>query len=225
MKDKIKKIKQFIKKNKKIISLVLVLVLILAITWGIYRIVTIDWRKKLANQAEAINDFFIGTEGEVTTFTEINLQDIFEISELSTASYAYNAIASVYTEDETSVKYHVAYNGTVVAGIDFSEIKITPDEERKKVTIDLPACEIIETSVDYGSMEYIFIDKKAENETVSQEAYHACQEDLKKRAVADRHLLTMAKQNTESVVEALISPWVKSHSDYEIVLQQEENIP
>ena len=180
----------------------------------------------MTDQANAIHDIVIGTEGKVTTFTASYLQDIFEISELSTASYTYNAIASIYTEDESSIKYHVAYNGTVVAGIDFSEIKISPDEEEKKITIDLPACKIVETSVDYGSMEYIFIDKKAENETVSQEAYHACQKDLEKRAAADNHLLTMANQNTLSVVEALISPWVKAHSDYEIVIHQyEENMP
>lgn len=225
MKDKIKKIKKFIAKNKRIITIVLVLVLVLAIAVAIYRIATIDWKKRLADQMESVNDFFIGTEGKVTTLTEINLQDIFEISELSTASYTYNAIASIYAEDEASVKYHVAYNGTVVAGIDFSDIKIATDDVEKRVTIDLPECKIIETSVDYGTMEYIFIDKKAENETVSQEAYHACQKDLEKRAAADSHLLIMAKQNTESVVEALMSPWVKAHNDYEFVIQQEENIP
>ena len=213
MKDKIKK---FIAEFKWLLTLVLVL----AIAAVIYRVATFDWKKKLTDQMDSINDFIIGTEGKVTTLTDSNLQDIFEISELSTASYTYNAIAAVYAEDEASIKYHVAYNGTVVAGIDFSEIKITPDEEAKKITIELPMCKIIETSVDFGSMEYIFIDKKAESETVSQEAYHACQKDLEKRAAADRHLLTMAKQNTVSVVEALISPWVKqAYSDYEIVLQ------
>ncbi len=225
MKDKIKKIKKFIAKNKRIITIVLILVLVLAIAAAIYRIATFDWKKKLADQVESLNDFVIGTEGKVNTITEINLQDIFEISELSTASYTYNAIASIYAEDEASVKYHVAYNGTVVAGIDFSDIKITPDAEAKKIIIDLPQCKITETSVDYGSMEYIFIDKKAENETVSQEAFRACQKDLEKRAAADSHLLTMAKQNTVSVVEALMSPWVKARSGYEIVIQQEENIP
>lgn len=225
LKNKIKKIKKFFKKNKSFFALALGLMLVLVIVVGIYRIITFDWKKKLADQMESVNDFFVGTEGKVTTLTEINLKDIFEISELSTASYTYNAIASIYAEDEASAKYHVAYNGTVVAGIDFSEIKIATDDVEKKVTIDLPACKIIETSVDYGSMEYIFIDKKAENETVSQEAYHACQKDLEKRAAADSHLLTMAKQNTESVVEALLSPWAKAHSGYEIVIQQEENTP
>lgn len=217
IKKAIKKVKEFITKFKW----VLVLVLILVIALGIYRFVTFDWKKEIADRADTfVNDVIIGTEGKVTTLTETNLNEIFEISELSTASYAYNAITTLYGEDEESVKYHVAYNGTVVAGIDFSEIKITMNDEEKKITIDLPGCKILETSVDFGSMEYIFIDKKAESETVSQEAYHACQKDLEKRVAEDRQRLIMAAKNAESVIEALVNPWVKqAYSDYEIVMQ------
>lgn len=217
MRDEIRKIKEFTAKFKW----VLVLVLILVAAAGIYRIVSVDWTKKMADRANSfVNDVIIGTEGKVTTITKTSLQEIFEISELSTASYTYNAIATLYAEDETAVKYHVAYNGTVAAGIDFSKIDIKIDESTKKITVELPACEILETTVDFGSMEYIFIDKKSESETVSQEAYHACKADLEMRAAKDGRLITMAEKNAASAVEALVSPWMKqAYSDYEVVIQ------
>ncbi len=217
MRDEIRKIKEFTAKFKW----VLVLVLILVAASGIYRIVSVDWTKKMADRANSfVNDVIIGTEGKVTTITKTSLQEIFEISELSTASYTYNAIATLYAEDETAIKYHVAYNGTVAAGIDFSKIDIKIDENAKKITVELPACEILETTVDFGSMEYIFIDKKSESETVSQEAYHACKADLEMRAAKDGRLITMAEKNAASAVEALVSPWMKqAYSDYEVVIQ------
>lgn len=217
MRDEIRKIKEFTAKFKW----VLVLVLILVAAAGIYRIVSVDWTKKMADRANSfVNDVIIGTEGKVTTITKTSLQEIFEISELSTASYTYNAIATLYAEDETAVKYHVAYNGTVAAGIDFSKIDIKIDEKTKKITVELPACVILETTVDFGSMEYIFIDKKSESETVSQEAYHACKADLEMRAAKDGRLITMAEKNAASAVEALVSPWMKqAYSDYEVVIQ------
>lgn len=216
MRDEIRKIKEFTAKFKWVLVLVLILV-----AAGIYRIVSVDWTKKMADRANSfVNDVIIGTEGKVTTITKTSLQEIFEISELSTASYTYNAIATLYAEDETAVKYHVAYNGTVAAGIDFSKIDIKIDENTKKITVELPACEILETTVDFGSMEYIFIDKKSESETVSQEAYHACKADLEMRAAKDGRLITMAEKNAASAIEALVSPWMKqAYSDYEVVIQ------
>lgn len=217
MRDEIRKIKEFTAKFKW----VLVLVFILVAAAGIYRIVSVDWTKRMADRANSfVNDVIIGTEGKVTTITKTSLQEIFEISELSTASYTYNAIATLYAEDETAVKYHVAYNGTVAAGIDFSKIDIKIDENSKKITVELPACEILETTVDFGSMEYIFIDKKSESETVSQEAYHACKADLEMRAAKDGRLITMAEKNAASAIEALVNPWMKqAYSDYEVVIQ------
>lgn len=217
MRDEIRKIKELTAKFKW----VLVLVFILVAAAGIYRIVSVDWTKRMADRANSfVNDVIIGTEGKVTTITKTSLQEIFEISELSTASYTYNAIATLYAEGETAVKYHVAYNGTVAAGIDFSKIDIKIDENTKKITVELPACEILETTVDFGSMEYIFIDKKSESETVSQEAYHACKADLEMRAAKDGRLITMAEKNAASAIEALVSPWMKqAYSDYEVVIQ------
>ena len=48
----------------------------------------------------------------------------------------------------------------VTAGIDFSKIMIDIDEDTKIITITLPESEIQNTMVDFGSMDYIFENKK-----------------------------------------------------------------
>ena len=59
------------------------------------------------------------------------------------------------------------------------------------------------------TMNFIFEKKKYETETVSQEAYAACKEDLEKRVKEEQSLLSMAKENATEAVKALIEPWVQ----------------
>ena len=154
-------------------------------------------------------DAIIGEEGTVTTISKASLEKVFEISELSTVDYSYNAVARAYEEDGATPKYYVAYEGTVTAGIDFSKIVIDIDEDTKIITITLPESEIQNTTVDFGSMDYIFENKKYETETVSQEAYELCKTDLARRAAKENVLMTLAKENAVTAVEALVDPWVQ----------------
>lgn len=154
-------------------------------------------------------DAIIGEEGTVTTISKASLEKVFEISELSTVDYSYNAVARAYEEDGATPKYFVAYEGTVTAGIDFSKIVIDIDEDTKIITITLPESEIQNTTVDFGSMDYIFENKKYETETVSQEAYELCKTDLARRAAKENDLMTLAKENAVTAVEALVDPWVQ----------------
>lgn len=154
-------------------------------------------------------DAIIGEEGTVTTISKASLEKVFEISELSTVDYSYNAVARAYEEDGVTPKYYVAYEGTVTAGIDFSKIMIDIDEDTKIITITLPESEIQNTMVDFGSMDYIFENKKYETETVSQEAYELCKTDLARRAAKENDLMTLAKENAVTAVEALVDPWVQ----------------
>ena len=54
-------------------------------------------------------DAIIGEEGTVTTISKASLEKVFEISELSTVDYSYNAVARAYEEDGATPKYYVAY--------------------------------------------------------------------------------------------------------------------
>ena len=105
--------------------------------------------------------------------TVSTLEKIVEVSDLSTFRVVYNGVACA---DD---KYYVSYEATVDAGIDFEKIEIAVDNENKKVTVNLPKAEILDVYVDIASLDYIFIDKKANTETVSEEAYKLCKYDVK----------------------------------------------
>ncbi len=153
---------------------------------------------------------------KVTTISEASLQDIIEISELSTVDYTYNAIAKAVDEDE-EVKYYVAYEGIVTAGINFEKIDIEVDEENKKITFIVPDVEVQDIEVNMGTMEYIFEDDDYETETVSQEAYKISLADLENRVKEENMLFDLAKENAIESVKALFTPWIEQIDETYIV--------
>ena len=64
--------------------------------------------------------------------------------------------------------------------------------------------ELQDAVVNAGKLEYIFKKDKYNNENVFKESYAKCQEDLDKRAGSEDKLLTMAKENADQVIEALV---------------------
>lgn len=169
---------------------------------------------------KSAGDFIAGEEGKVTTISKATLEKVFEISELSTADYIYNAIAKSYGEDGKSIKYYVAYESKVKAGIDFSKIVIDIDEKKKIITITIPDIEFQEKTVDPGTLKYIFKDKKSETENVHQEAFQLCEKDLEKRILKEKDLLELAEKNAIAIVKALVLPWVEQFdSEYKVVVQ------
>ncbi len=184
----LKIIKKLSKKTKIIISIV-ALIIIAGVVFG------------LVAKNEA---------GRLSTISESSLQKIIEINELSTVDYTYNATATKYAEDNTKIMYHVAYEGTVTAGIDFHEITFDVNKDEKKVTITLPQVEIHAINVNMGTMDYIFTNDKYETETISSEAYKLCKNDLKNRIEKEELLYKTAKENAVSSVEALFKPWIET---------------
>ncbi|MBQ9936448.1 MAG: DUF4230 domain-containing protein [Lachnospiraceae bacterium] len=146
--------------------------------------------------------------------TVSTLEKIVEVSDLSTFRVVYNGVACA---DD---KYYVSYEATVDAGIDFEAIEITVDNEAKKVTVDLPEAEILDVYVDIASLDYIFIDKKANTETVSEEAYKLCKYDVKVESENQEAIIDLAQQNAENIVTALVQPFVDQvDPEYEIVIE------
>ncbi len=192
------KINIVVKNKRRIIPIILLLVLILI---GI----TIITNKK----------------GDIYKITsKSSLQKIIEINELSTVKYSYNAIARKYNgkeEKADNIEYYVKYEGFVNAGIDFNEVDIKVDDKNKKITITLPDVEIHDTSVDIGSLKYIFVTKKKEEDSISQEAYKLCKSDLKNRAEKEDELKNIAKQNAISALKGILDPWLDSlNEEYEL---------
>lgn len=163
---------------------------------------------------------FKSSKRKVKIISESTLQDVLEISELSTVEYTYNAVTRAYEEDGETLMYSVAYDGIVKAGIDFSQIVSDIDEEKKIIHITVPDVEIIDCVVDEGSLEYIFEKDKYNTATVSQAAYKICKADLEDKARRETELLSLAQENAISTVSGLVEPWIEQIDNaYTIIVE------
>ncbi|MDO4976989.1 MAG: DUF4230 domain-containing protein [Eubacteriales bacterium] len=155
-------------------------------------------------------------EVQITTISETSLEKIVSTSQLSTMEYTYNGVAKVTKKNFDTIKYYVAYEGVVKAGIDFTKIDISLDKDNQTIIIRLPDVEIQSVSINTDNMEYIFEDSKYNTETVASEAYKKCKEDLKNRAENEVQLVEMTKENASATITALIEPWITQVEDYKI---------
>ena len=142
------------------------------------------------------------------------LQEIVATSKMSTYEAVYNGVAHVSSdENPEEILYHVSYNGTIKAGFDFSKVNIQIDHQNKQVLVTLPIAKITQTSVDITSMDFIFLEEKANTEAVSQQAYAACVKDLTRESVEQPAIRQLARQNAENAILALIDPFVAQLGD------------
>lgn len=154
-----------------------------------------------------VEENIIGKEGEVTTITESTLEKVIKKNQLYTAEYPYNGYATICDEDG-NVKYYVAYEGTVKAGIDVTGITVSMDENTNTIIVRLPEVQIEEPVVNAGTMEYIFQKEKYNTETVAEEAYRYAKQDLADKVSKDADLEACATEAAKAAERALIEPWV-----------------
>lgn len=190
-------------KPKQIIQIIASVVLILVLCMAIV------WIKKylLSNTSDFVEENIIGEEGKVTTVTESTLEEVIKKSQLYTAAYPYNGYATVYDEDG-SIKYYVAYEGTVKAGIDVTLITVKIDEDTNTITVQLPEVSVENPVVNAGTIEFIFKKNKYNTETVAEEAYRYAEEDLANRVREDADIRACAQESAKAAERAMIEPWV-----------------
>lgn len=156
----------------------------------------------------SVKEAIWGTEVIVS---ESILTELLEISELSTLSYDYSAVVSVYEDEEDrkedDVYDYAWYKSTIKLGIDFSKIKVKVDEEKKDITLTLPQIEVLDVIVDQKTMKYF--DTESTDEDFVILAKKACKEDAVKNA-ATSELMDAAKKNTEDAIKSLIAPVLDS---------------
>jgi len=166
---------------------------------------------------------FQNEEGKVNVSTEGFIENIIDISELQASKYSYSAICKVMSEDGTTPKYYIAYEGEVTLGIDLSKVTIDyGNSQNKVITITIPEVEIQKEIIDAGTLEYIFVDNKYNNEKVPMEAHKKCEDDLHKKAISDEKIFELAYSNVEAEVRAFTSPLVEQfYPDYTLQIQKE----
>ena len=137
---------------------------------------------------------------------------------MSTFEAIYNGIASVANEEKPeNIDYYVSYEAKVKAGIDFEKVNLEVNEDEKRITVTLPEVKITDVNVDIASLDYIFMNKRANTETVSAQAYKKCIEDVTNESNSTTAIYEFAKQNARNIVEALIKPFIEQlDSEYEL---------
>lgn len=161
----------------------------------------------------------VGTEAEpVLVGNETMIEDVVRISELQTLEYSYDAICRV--DDNGEIVYYIAYESTVYLGIDTSEIGFAyGDEGNKVITIILPPVQVLDTNVDAGSFDYIFLDPRYDNSAASVTAQQFCEADVEGKISEDETMFISARDNTEAEIRALTEPLVEQfYPDYELVI-------
>ena len=162
---------------------------------------------------------FAKPKGTTTFSASVLLEDIVEISELSTVTYTYNGVATAYDEDGNE-KYYVGYEGTVDIGFDLKDIKIENDKSEKIVRITIPELKIQNINANIGKAEYIFVNQKYNTETVISEANQVAKNDLEAKAKEDEKMFTIARENAISTIEAWSEPILSQLPDgYKIVVE------
>ena len=157
-------------------------------------------------------------KSEPSIITTSTLEKILNVSDLSTFEAIYNGVAKVTNPDDPQeIDYYVSYNATVKAGIDFEQVVISVDEDAKIISVKLPKIKISDITVDIESMDYIFVNDDANTETVSEEAYKKCIDDVTRESNNETAIFELAEQNAKNIVEALIRPFVSSlDSEYQL---------
>lgn len=149
-------------------------------------------------------------DGSEKVLTKQTLMKIVNVSELSTSTSIYNGVAKVMNEKKPEkVDYYVSYEAKVAAGIDFDKIEITVDPDEKKIVIKLPEAKITNIDVDVASMDFIFVDKRANKSTVTETALKACEADVDAESRQQSAILDLAQQNAVNVATALVKPFVE----------------
>lgn len=156
---------------------------------------------------------------DVTT----TLAKIVETSDLSTAVFQYQGIVEIPNQkNPKKIDYYICYTASVYAGIDFSEVKFTENKEAKTITATLPEVKIQDTVVDPNSLDFMFQSKKADNISVLDAAFTACETDIRQECTSESALLSIAQMNAENAVRALTEPVMDSIcKDYTLVIQSE----
>ena len=147
--------------------------------------------------------------GEQKVDTVSTLEQVVKTSSLSTYETVYNGVSVINNEEKPDkIDCYVSYVASVKAGLDFTKIKFIKDDANHQIIVNMPGIELLNPNVKIEDMDFIFVNKKVNQDGISAKAYRVCIEDAKEEASKQEAIMTYAKQNAENLINGLISPFV-----------------
>ena len=175
----------------------------------------------------AVGFFSGGREEKPPVLSSITVENqLQQISQLATIRYSYTNMGQFENSNEfygiklpfTTKRFIVAYDGTITAGVDLTQAKVTVTDQ--KVTIALPAPQILSHEVDPNSLE-VFDETTSIFNPITIEDYTGFQADqqgvMEEKAIQGG-LLTQAKDQAEAAIGGLITPLLQEGQTLEITV-------
>lgn len=179
----------------------------------------------------AVGFFSGGREEKPPVLSSITVENqLQQISQLATIRYSYTNMGQFENSNEfygiklpfTTKRFIVAYDGTITAGVDLTQAKVTVTDQ--KVTIALPAPQILSHQVDPNSLE-VFDETTSIFNPITIEDYTGFQADqqgvMEEKAIQGG-LLTQAKDQAEAAIGGLITPLLQEGQTLEITVADGE---
>ncbi len=147
---------------------------------------------------------------DITLSGETIQSGLRDIGKLCTAEYTFTHVETFESQIDlfglkipgTKSSYVYSYDGTILAGIDFTQITVVKDDDKKTIQINCPKAEIISTEIDqdsftlYGEKKGLFNPFEVEDFALSQSDMIRMEES---RAL-DNGILKRAEENAEQIL-------------------------
>ena len=179
----------------------------------------------------AVGFFSGGKQEKPPVLSSITVQNqLQQISQLATVRYSYTNMGQFENSNEfygiklpfTTKSFIVAYDGTIIAGVDLTQAKVSVTDQ--KVTISLPAPQILSHEVDPNSLE-VFDETTSIFNPITIEDYNGFQADqqgvMEDKAIQGG-LLTQAKDQAQTAITGLISPLLQEGQTLEVQVTDPE---
>lgn len=211
---------------KKIFNIAVGTIFVILICCGIF-FGTKYYYSRQVKEVEVIREVEKVVEKEIQISGENIRSNMSNIGKLCTAEYNYTHVEHVDSSREikgfkipfTKSMFIYSYDGTIMAGIDFTEIQIDKDDMKKTITVTLPDAEIISSEVYHDSFQ-LYDEKNNIFNPISVTDVADSLVDLenseKEKAIGDG-LLDKARTNAITLVENYIGSY--DVGEYEIIVE------
>lgn len=179
----------------------------------------------------AVGFFSGGRQEKPPVLSSITVQNqLQQISQLATVRYSYTNMGQFENSNEfygiklpfTTKRFIVAYDGVITAGVDLSQAQVTVTDQ--KVTISLPAPQILSHEVDPNSLE-VFDETTSIFNPITIEDYNSFQADqrgvMEDKAIQGG-LLTQAKDQAETAITGLLASLLQEGQTLEVSVADPE---
>ncbi len=207
-------------KNYIYISIIAVCVIVMII-------LGLDWRKNMVSNTNTTNTTASLKPKEekviVTVSTEVIEDGLENMGFLVTQEYYFTQVEK-YTKEKkvfnvlpSTSEFMYSYDGAVMAGIDFEKIKISKDDEKKVITVDIPHSRVHTVTVDkdtfktYSEKESLWNPLKLEDYNMSMAEF----EEAAKEKALENGILERSDEQAQKIVDNFISNFPSSKG-YEI---------